>query len=130
MEKPPADKPLAERFEHGLEYFIFASRWVQAPIYVALIFAAVTASFLGANAQRRRPVVLGALLALPVAASLAAPRGGPPGREAVATRMRPFSDCAEGFPRMVRDLARQLGKAVRFEVAGKATPVHRSSSTG
>ena len=41
MEKPPADKPFAERLEHGLEYFIFASRWVQAPIYVALIFAAV-----------------------------------------------------------------------------------------
>jgi uncharacterized protein (TIGR00645 family) len=41
MEKPPVDKPLAERFEHGLEYFIFASRWVQAPIYVALIFAAI-----------------------------------------------------------------------------------------
>jgi uncharacterized protein (TIGR00645 family) len=41
MEKPPADKPIAERLEHGLEYFIFASRWVQAPIYVALIFAAI-----------------------------------------------------------------------------------------
>ena len=32
---------LAKKFEHGLEYFIFASRWVQAPIYVALIFAAI-----------------------------------------------------------------------------------------
>lgn len=41
MEKPSADKPVAERLEHGLEYFIFASRWVQAPIYVALILAAV-----------------------------------------------------------------------------------------
>ncbi|MEY4402413.1 MAG: hypothetical protein RIR91_448 [Verrucomicrobiota bacterium] len=41
MEKPSTDKPLAERLEHGLEYFIFASRWVQAPIYVALIFAAI-----------------------------------------------------------------------------------------
>jgi len=41
MEKPSADKPVAERLEHGLEYFIFASRWVQAPIYVALIFAAI-----------------------------------------------------------------------------------------
>ena len=41
METPPARKPVLERLEHGLEYFIFASRWVQAPIYVALIFAAV-----------------------------------------------------------------------------------------
>ncbi len=31
----------AKKFEHGLEYFIFASRWVQAPIYVALILAAI-----------------------------------------------------------------------------------------
>lgn len=31
---------LAQKLEHGLEYFIFASRWLQAPIYVALIFAA------------------------------------------------------------------------------------------
>lgn len=38
------DKPeagIAQKLEHGLEYFIFASRWVQAPIYVALIFAAI-----------------------------------------------------------------------------------------
>ena len=32
---------IAQKLEHGLEYFIFASRWVQAPIYVALIFAAI-----------------------------------------------------------------------------------------
>ena len=31
---------VAARLEQGLEYFIFASRWVQAPIYVALILAA------------------------------------------------------------------------------------------
>jgi len=31
----------AKKFENTLEYFIFASRWVQAPIYVALIFAAL-----------------------------------------------------------------------------------------
>ena len=32
---------LAKKFENTLEYFIFASRWVQAPIYNALIFAAI-----------------------------------------------------------------------------------------
>jgi uncharacterized protein (TIGR00645 family) len=32
---------IAKKLENGLEYFIFASRWVQAPIYVALIFAAI-----------------------------------------------------------------------------------------
>jgi uncharacterized protein (TIGR00645 family) len=41
MDTPPARKTALERLEHGLEYFIFASRWIQAPIYVALIFAAV-----------------------------------------------------------------------------------------
>ena len=32
---------LARRLEHGFEYLIFASRWVQAPIYLALICAAL-----------------------------------------------------------------------------------------
>jgi uncharacterized protein (TIGR00645 family) len=32
---------IAKKLENGLEYFIFASRWVQAPIYAALIVAAV-----------------------------------------------------------------------------------------
>ncbi len=32
---------LARRLEQGFEYLIFASRWVQAPIYLALICAAL-----------------------------------------------------------------------------------------
>jgi two-component system, chemotaxis family, sensor histidine kinase and response regulator WspE len=46
-------------------------------------------------------------------------------REALKSRMRPFGDCAHGFPRMVRDVARQLGKEVRFELSGEATDVDR-----
>jgi two-component system sensor histidine kinase and response regulator WspE len=46
-------------------------------------------------------------------------------REALKSRMRPFSDCAHGFPRLVRDLARQLGKETRFELSGEATDVDR-----
>ena len=46
-------------------------------------------------------------------------------RETLASRMRPFGDCAQGFPRMVRDLARSLGKNVRFEITGQNTPVDR-----
>ncbi len=45
--------------------------------------------------------------------------------EAVASRMRPFADGLHGFPRMVRDLAKSLGKSVRFEVEGEATRVDR-----
>ena len=45
--------------------------------------------------------------------------------EAVAVRMRPFADGIGGFPRMVRDIARQLGKEVRYEVIGEDTPVDR-----
>jgi uncharacterized protein (TIGR00645 family) len=40
MAKDSKDEGILKKLEHGLEYFIFASRWVQAPIYVALIFAA------------------------------------------------------------------------------------------
>lgn len=46
-------------------------------------------------------------------------------REVIDSRMRPFADGVEGFPRMVRDLARQLNKKVHFEINGKNTPVDR-----
>lgn len=46
-------------------------------------------------------------------------------REALAVRMRPFADGAAAFPRMVRDLARQLGKEARLALAGEHTQVDR-----
>jgi two-component system sensor histidine kinase and response regulator WspE len=46
-------------------------------------------------------------------------------QEAAANRMRPFADCAAGFPRMMRDLARDLGKDIRFEIAGAGALVDR-----
>jgi len=46
-------------------------------------------------------------------------------REVLASRMRPFADGVGGFPRMVRDVARALGKQVRFEIEGKDTAVDR-----
>jgi two-component system sensor histidine kinase and response regulator WspE len=45
--------------------------------------------------------------------------------EALACRMRPFADGVRAFPRMVRDLARSLGKEARLEIAGHATQVDR-----
>jgi two-component system, chemotaxis family, sensor histidine kinase and response regulator WspE len=45
--------------------------------------------------------------------------------EVLRTRMRPFADGARRFPRMVRDVARSLGKAVRLEVLGENTQVDR-----
>src|SRR5688500_20219273 len=45
--------------------------------------------------------------------------------EAQTCRMRPFSDGVQGFPRMVRDVARALGKQVRLEISGHATMVDR-----
>ena len=45
--------------------------------------------------------------------------------EVLRTRMRPFSDGVRRFPRMVRDLARTLGKEVRLEVYGENTQVDR-----
>lgn len=46
-------------------------------------------------------------------------------QEVINSRMRPFVDGVEGFPRMVRDLARQLGKKVRLKIEGGATPIDR-----
>ena len=45
--------------------------------------------------------------------------------EVLRTRMRPFSDGVRRFPRMVRDLARTLGKHVRLEIIGENTQVDR-----
>jgi two-component system sensor histidine kinase and response regulator WspE len=45
--------------------------------------------------------------------------------EALACRMRPFADGIHGFPRMVRDLGRDLGKQVRLEIQGLDTYVDR-----
>ena len=45
--------------------------------------------------------------------------------EVLRTRMRPFSDGVRRFPRMVRDLARSLGKEIRFDVSGENTQVDR-----
>jgi two-component system sensor histidine kinase and response regulator WspE len=45
--------------------------------------------------------------------------------EAHSSRMRPFADGVGGFPRMIRDLARTLGKEIRLEIQGETTPVDR-----
>jgi two-component system sensor histidine kinase and response regulator WspE len=45
--------------------------------------------------------------------------------EVIASRMRPLADGIRGFPRLVRDLARTLGKQIRFEVVGDQTGVDR-----
>jgi len=45
--------------------------------------------------------------------------------EVLRTRMRPFSDGVLRFPRMVRDLARSLGKEIRFDISGENTQVDR-----
>ena len=45
--------------------------------------------------------------------------------EALACRMRPFADGIQGFPRMVRDLARDLGKQAKLEIQGPGTYVDR-----
>ncbi|MDZ8053055.1 MAG: response regulator [Aulosira sp. ZfuVER01] len=46
-------------------------------------------------------------------------------QEVIATRMCSFAEGGQGFPRMVRDLARQLGKQVQLEITGKYTLVDR-----
>lgn len=46
-------------------------------------------------------------------------------REVLDTRMRPFSEGVQGFPRMVRDLAKQLQKQIDFQIHGQATMVDR-----
>lgn len=46
-------------------------------------------------------------------------------REVVKSRMRPFGDGVHGFPRMVRDISRSLGKDVQLVIHGETTLVDR-----
>jgi len=45
--------------------------------------------------------------------------------EVLASRVRPLAEGVRGFPRLVRDVARQLDKKVQFEVRGGKTGVDR-----
>jgi two-component system sensor histidine kinase and response regulator WspE len=45
--------------------------------------------------------------------------------EVLALRMRPFRDGVQAFPRMVRDLARSLGKEAQLTISGEETLVDR-----
>jgi two-component system sensor histidine kinase and response regulator WspE len=45
--------------------------------------------------------------------------------EVLALRMRPFRDGVQAFPRMVRDLARSLGKQAHLTISGEDTLVDR-----
>ncbi len=46
-------------------------------------------------------------------------------RQVLKSRMRPFAEGVTNFPRMVRDLARELGKKIRFDIEGRDVPVDR-----
>ncbi|MCF6289398.1 MAG: hybrid sensor histidine kinase/response regulator [Desulfobacterales bacterium] len=45
--------------------------------------------------------------------------------ELIASRMQPFSEGTKGFARMIRDISRELGKEVKFQLVGEDTPVDR-----
>lgn len=45
--------------------------------------------------------------------------------EMVGSRMRPFSEGLRGFPRMIREMSRTLGKKAELEVLGASTAVDR-----
>jgi two-component system sensor histidine kinase and response regulator WspE len=45
--------------------------------------------------------------------------------EVLKSRMQPLADALRGFPRMVRDVARRLGKRVEFRFVGETTGVDR-----
>ncbi len=45
--------------------------------------------------------------------------------EVIGSRMRPFGDVTAGHPRMIRDLAKKLGKKVQFDIEGSHVSVDR-----
>lgn len=47
------------------------------------------------------------------------------GNQVIASKMRPISDGLHGIPRMVRDLARDSGKKINFQIFGDDTMIDR-----
>jgi two-component system sensor histidine kinase and response regulator WspE len=47
--------------------------------------------------------------------------------EVLRSRMRPFAEGTTAFPRMVRDIARQLGKSVNLRILGESVEVDRET---
>ena len=45
--------------------------------------------------------------------------------QVIGSRMRPFREGTQPFPRMIRDLSRTLGKQVRFQILGETVAVDR-----
>lgn len=46
-------------------------------------------------------------------------------REVITSRMCPFGEGTESFPRLVRDIAKQTKKKVKLEIIGKSTSIDR-----
>ena len=46
-------------------------------------------------------------------------------RETLASRMLPFASILRGYPRLVRDLTRELGKSGRLDLRGESTQIDR-----
>jgi two-component system chemotaxis sensor kinase CheA len=46
--------------------------------------------------------------------------------EVIAARMTPVGEVFDRFPRLVRDVARDLGKRIRFEMEGEEIELDRS----
>lgn len=46
-------------------------------------------------------------------------------REVLESRMRPFSDIAQRFPKMVRDYSKSLSKNISFEIVGASASIDR-----
>ncbi len=46
-------------------------------------------------------------------------------RETLSSRMMPFGSILRGYPRLVRDLARDLDKSCRLEIRGESTKIDR-----
>ena len=46
-------------------------------------------------------------------------------QEVIHSQMRPFNDISSSFPRMVRDLARQVDKPIKLKILGSNTPIDR-----
>lgn len=45
--------------------------------------------------------------------------------EVLKCRMRPFRDSIQGYPRMIRDIAKNLNKKIKLKITGLDTPVDR-----
>ncbi|TFW28047.1 hybrid sensor histidine kinase/response regulator, partial [Massilia arenosa] len=121
----PATAAALQRLKRQQASFLATLDAVQTELQAATHPAAARLRALLQDGQAQQQALLDQLASLDHFERRQSRLAGDLVHEVLALRMRPFGDGVHAFPRMVRDLARSLGKEARLVIEGSATLVDR-----